>query len=126
MVGQTLGIWFNTQGMGLLFLEVFGKGFFVAALLIDWVLIVRECFRDRTVAGCLVSMVPIALSVVALFWLYRLFSHYERLEIFSAACARNIRNFAITLFSIQLLHPFLQHKWGTNRVVTLSAGRFWF
>lgn len=60
----------------------------------------------QKVVGCLVSMVPTGLSVLALLWLHRLFSCYERLEIFSTGAVRNIRNFALTLISIQLLHPF--------------------
>jgi hypothetical protein len=54
----------------------------------------------------LVTLIPVGVAMLALDALRRLFTYYERLEIFSQNCVRCIRRFGWMLLVGQIIHPF--------------------
>lgn len=57
-------------------------------------------------AGFLVSLIPAGITVLACYYLSRLFGLFEKMEFFSAASVGCIRKIGWTLLIGQMIHPF--------------------
>lgn len=63
---------------------------------------------DTKIYGFLISLIPIAIAEIILYFLIKLFKLYEKKEIFSLQNVKYIRNIGYTLLAGQVLNPVYQ------------------
>jgi hypothetical protein len=118
------------QGLALLFLLVLPAYHVVSWFVIDgWLqthlahrgihVPVAEIAASNRVLGFLVQTIPLAIALVVIFWLHRLFAGYRRGEVFTLASIGRFRGMARMLFLFTIVNPLA----GALVSVIVTAGQ---
>lgn len=92
---------------------------------IQGMLILHTLTVTEKLFGFMVSLIPLVVQLVVLYFLIRLFRSYERGDIFSLKNVYSIRNIGYTLLIGQLLNPLYEFLMGIVLTLNNPGGQYY-